>query len=88
VVSSRGKCVLSCDRHSRFLDQGLAEIQKSMQKCQRGAAGGGQPVLNRASLLFPVPRQVPESRIAVERIAVAKKRGSLMIGDSMWFRAR
>jgi len=74
VVSSRGKCVLSCDRHSRFLDQGLAEIQKSMQKCQRGAAGGGQPVLTMASLLFSCPAPSTGVAIAVDGIAVAKEK--------------
>jgi hypothetical protein len=32
TVSSSGKYFLPCGRHSRFLDQGSAEIQKSMRE--------------------------------------------------------
>ncbi len=32
AVSSSGKCFLPCGRHSRFLDQGSAEIQKSVRE--------------------------------------------------------
>jgi hypothetical protein len=44
-----------------------------MQKYQRGAAGGGQPVLTRASLLFSCPAPSTGVAIAVDGIAVAKK---------------
>jgi hypothetical protein len=55
-----------------FLTKGWLRYRSRCRNVSE-AAGGGRPVLTRASLLLLVPRQVPELRIAVERIAVTKK---------------
>jgi|ERR1700730_241485 hypothetical protein len=57
AVSSSSKCFLPCGRHSRFLDQGSAEIQKSMREnltCRTARCGTAEPGVTRDDLSQPV----------------------------------
>jgi hypothetical protein len=76
AVNSRSKCVLSCDRHSRFLDCGSAEIQKSMQKisARRGWWWPTGAYQGLDTVSCPAPST--GVAIAVDRIAVTKKEES------------
>jgi hypothetical protein len=60
----------------RVFYQGSAERQKSMQKVQRGAAGGGPTGAYQGLVTVSCPAPSTGVAIAVDRIAVTKRRNS------------